>query len=505
MKKILSVLLAASMLTGMSVTAFARSYDYLKPNGDKKSDSNAVYLEEMDEYDDDDDIIELEPGETYEFDLVNSNGDSVECVSSSDLRDYDDDDDDVFYVKATVDEGKSYVSSCKIDDDELVIKTKSNVTRDKKFTIELKAKNPDGKYKYSYYEFVIIGEDSSSNSEKEEIDDDEWDLDLDERYSLKFDRDLARCKLIFDDEVYVAMRLGSTTKYTIECDTTENKRVIADAPNSAELTFYKFPNKNRLEYSATVGIEINNDEKYVYEIDSNNKLTDLNATKKNGYLTFTTDKLGAYVASDTKLSTSGSSSSSGSSTSKPTGGSSSSAATENVTYNTLRNALNGVSYNGTAVVNITDSSYVNVSDLKSAFQGNTGKQIKFVCKNGNSVKYQYYMNYRQVAAMTGSTYNLGLDMSASSTKSLFNRYFKNKVVVVGSKASPNGAKAVFAAKVNLSSLNTSNLKVYAYDRSKNHYELVANPYLSIDANGYTHYTVPIGYDIIFTDSYMTSK
>ena len=214
--------------------------------------------------------------------------------------------------------------------------------------------------------------------------------------------------------------------------------------------------------------------------------------------------------SDMKLDASKSSSSSSTTTSKPTQSTSSStssstASSKSVTLSSLKNALASVASNGTATVYISDNSYVKVADLKEAFRGNTGKQIKFVCKNGNKVVYQYYMNYRQVSAMTGTNWNLGLDMKASATTKLFNKYYKHDVVVVGSNASPNGAKAVFAAKADLSDLNTSNLKVYIYNRSKNNFELVSNPYLSIDRNNYVHYTVPVGYDVIFTDSYMTVK
>ena len=500
MKKVLSMLLAVSMLGGTAVTAFAKP-TYSNYSG---GEDGYVFLESMD-----DDDFELEPGEEYRFDLVNKDGSNIEEVTS--FKDYDEDDDDVYKVSVTVKDGKSYISSCKIDDNELVIKPKNDVDRDKKVTIRIKAKGiNDSGYKYTTYKFTVIGNEDSRTSDEEEIDEDEWDIDLGDRYTLKFDRDLARCAISFDDEVFLHMRFASTYRYTMECDDEENKKVMANAPDAAELKFYRFTTKNNLEYEATVRLLTENGEKYVYEIDSNNKLTELDAKKNGKYLEFKAKKLGAYVMSDMKLDASKSSSSSSTTTSKPTQSTSSStssstASSKSVTLSSLKNALASVASNGTATVYISDNSYVKVADLKEAFRGNTGKQIKFVCKNGNKVVYQYYMNYRQVSAMTGTNWNLGLDMKASATTKLFNKYYKNDVVVVGSNASPNGAKAVFAAKADLSDLNTSNLKVYIYNRSKNNFELVSNPYLSIDRNNYVHYTVPVGYDVIFTDSYMTVK
>ena len=487
LKKALSLLLALMMVFALGVTAFARDDD----------DDVVVKLEE-------DYVDVLYSNRDYYFDIFyeDSDGDAWE-VDEDFMDDYN--------VSVRVTTGRSYVSASleKVSRSryQLVLSTDEKVSRNQEIVVEIRTRDGGRTMGVEEYTFELVRDNDSSDIDYE-IDDEEWDVETFERVTVRFDDDIYRCTLYFGDLAYIRMDIGDQSRYIFEVDDEESVRVLRNIDPYADeddVKFIRFATKTSFEYPATVGLLAEDGERYAYEIGDDYELTDLDATKRGDYLVFETDRVGYYIISTTRLDSRSSSSGSSNSGSSSGSGSSSTSSSDRITQSTLTNALNSVGTYGTASVRITNDSYVNVSDLKAAFQGNTGKMIQFVCYNGNSVAYQYYMNYRQVSAMTGTTYKLGMDLDAASTTNLFNKYFRNDISVVSSEAEINGAKAVFAVKMDLSGLNTSNLKVYIYDPDANRYDLVATPYLSIDANGYTHFTVPIGYDVILTDSYMTSK
>ena len=125
-----------------------------------------------------------------------------------------------------------------------------------------------------------------------------------------------------------------------------NTKVLRNAPDDAELTFLNFRTSPTFEVSTKVGscpasswalfllssdverelsvittcigfssnttkvgLEIQDEEKYLYEIDSNDNLKAISAKEEDGYLTFKTTKLGWYVMSDVRLNATGTSSS----------------------------------------------------------------------------------------------------------------------------------------------------------------------------------------------------
>lgn len=91
------------------------------------------------------------------------------------------------------------------------------------------------------------------------------------------------------------------------------------------------------------------------------------------------------------------------------------------------------------------------------------------------------------------------------TFNLFNKYFTNKIAVVHlGQSGAYGMNVKVAAKVDLSGMDTSALKLYVYNAATNTYSKLTSSYF-IDANGYLHFTTPVGGSVIISNGALVKK
>ena len=88
---------------------------------------------------------------------------------------------------------------------------------------------------------------------------------------------------------------------------------------------------------------------------------------------------------------------------------------------------------------------------------------------------------------------------------VFDKYFSNKteVVYLGQSGS-YGMNVKIAAKVDLTDMNIANLRFYVYNAATNTYSKLTTGYY-VDANGYLHFTTPVGGSIIISNGPLTAK
>ena len=62
-----------------------------------------------------------------------------------------------------------------------------------------------------------------------------------------------------------------------------------------------------------------------------------------------------------------------------------------------------------------------------------------------------------------------------------------------------------AVRANLTGMNTSNLAFYSYDLATNKYARLYYPQYAVDANGYIHFTVAVGNELVISEGPLVRK
>jgi hypothetical protein len=94
----------------------------------------------------------------------------------------------------------------------------------------------------------------------------------------------------------------------------------------------------------------------------------------------------------------------------------------------------------------------------------------------------------------------------AATANYFEQYFTNDVAVVslGQKGA-YGADIPMAVKLDLSALNLETLVFYAFDSATGSYTQIPATGYTMDANGYLHFTTPVGGDIVISDAPLAAR
>ena len=124
------------------------------------------------------------------------------------------------------------------------------------------------------------------------------------------------------------------------------------------------------------------------------------------------------------------------------------------------------------------------------------------------VVFKIYLDPVAVAKLTAPM-NLRVDTSKKATAvtyKRFEKYFSNKMVVVSlGQQGAYGMPVTIAVKLDLSALNNNSLRIYSYDKASNKYYQLEAANISVDQNGYLHFTTGMGGDIIITDKPLTLR
>ena len=182
-----------------------------------------------------------------------------------------------------------------------------------------------------YYTTISVEEFEIASTDYDVIDDDEYDVD-NSMPLVMAGGDVSKSNLSFGNTAeYLAKFSSSKEKpYNLSYSTVTNSDVAGANPN-ADLVCISFPGTPMFAANSYLVIK-DKDMKYLYEVDGD-KLIQLDTDTKDGYLTYRTDRLTSYIASDRPLKnavsssdkeTSSSSSSSSTSSSTTSGGSTSS-------------------------------------------------------------------------------------------------------------------------------------------------------------------------------------
>lgn len=105
-----------------------------------------------------------------------------------------------------------------------------------------------------------------------------------------------------------------------------------------------------------------------------------------------------------------------------------------------------------------------------------------------------------------AAYTLPTDLKTSiitnvpTVKAHFNKYFKNKLQVVGfTQQGSLGTNIAAAVKLDFNGMDTSRLILYSYDAVQNRYSILSDQTYFIDVNGYLHFTTSEGNYIIVSE------
>jgi hypothetical protein len=159
-----------------------------------------------------------------------------------------------------------------------------------------------------------------------------------------------------------------------------------------------------------------------------------------------------------------------------------------------------------AKVTLTNVSTVPASAIQTAFTaaataGVEDLKINVDSKLGKTVLSRIYLDEAAATGLSG-TVDLTVKTQGSEVNKAvktFEKFYSNKVAAVslGQKGA-YGATLKMAVKADLSKLNTSTLVFYVYNKETNSFAILNTTY-TIDANGYLHFSTPVGGDIIITD------
>lgn len=127
--------------------------------------------------------------------------------------------------------------------------------------------------------------------------------------------------------------------------------------------------------------------------------------------------------------------------------------------------------------------------------------------NGKSVEGRLTINPAAAAKVKGDT-KLGVytnDGAVSKTRTKFEKYFKNDVVIIKAAHSGSyGMDVTYAVKIG-KSLSTKDLRIYTYDPDTNKYSEISGSNIWIDSNKYVHFTTSLGDYLVVSAGKLAKK
>lgn len=182
-----------------------------------------------------------------------------------------------------------------------------------------------------------------------------------------------------------------------------------------------------------------------------------------------------------------------------------------------------------------------VNSLKRAIAATTSKSISFQVRNGSSISPETLQmlaktaqTYGRTARLKADTLNasgnavqgrillepakltgrktpilLGVYVDSSSTKHLYERvgkYYSGRMAYIHMEHQGTlTVRTKISAKVNLTGMDTTQLRLYLYDSSKNKLVRITDPNYSIDKNGYLSFYTATAGDIVITEHKLAVK
>lgn len=119
---------------------------------------------------------------------------------------------------------------------------------------------------------------------------------------------------------------------------------------------------------------------------------------------------------------------------------------------------------------------------------------------GNMVQVRLYINDANLFKKNAyvSAYVTGSEVA--KTKTLFEKWFSNKVRIISFDQQDSWERAVkVAAKVDLTGMDVKKLTFYSYDKKTNTYAMLKAPAYWVDTNGYLHFETEYAGSIIITE------
>ena len=171
-----------------------------------------------------------------------------------------------------------------------------------------------------------------------------------------------------------------------------------------------------------------------------------------------------------------------------------------------QNALAAARATGSTVatVNFRNPGEISLATLKAMTNAATQAGIALRIQGDSMTVDNRAVNVRITFNPAHSTQNLNISASsintqASQTMNTFTRFFSNDLMVVALGQQGSFGQTVRIAVKIAEGLNTNNLVFYTYDRTANSYRQIPAPNMWLDANGYVHFDVSMGGDIVISD------
>jgi hypothetical protein len=142
----------------------------------------------------------------------------------------------------------------------------------------------------------------------------------------------------------------------------------------------------------------------------------------------------------------------------------------------------------------------------AAWAAFSGLQYWHDTMDGNAVQVRVYV--KNPTAITTDLLVSGTvkGAEAEATKSLFEKYFANKVRTIHlNQTGAWGQPVELAAKVDLAGMDITKLMIYSYDKATNTYRRIETPAYWLDKNGYLHFTTSLAGDIVISEGPLALK
>lgn len=134
--------------------------------------------------------------------------------------------------------------------------------------------------------------------------------------------------------------------------------------------------------------------------------------------------------------------------------------------------------------------------------------LNFDTMNGKDVEGRLTINPISAANVAGDI-KLGVytnDSAVSKVRTKFQKFFKNKVVLIKAAQSGSyGMKVTYAVKIDSTLTSSKNLALYSYNPDTNKYYLVKDSNIWIDTSGYVHFTTNLGDYLVISSGALTLK
>lgn len=155
--------------------------------------------------------------------------------------------------------------------------------------------------------------------------------------------------------------------------------------------------------------------------------------------------------------------------------------------------------------NATSISSKALQEIKSALKkaGMTGKIYSDIIVNGK-IASRMYIDPSKIA--TTGNLDLGVTIGDKATEEKFAKQYSNPVQVLKlAQKGGFGTTVTVAAKVDLSKLNTKNLRFYSFDPATGKYAPIEKVEWAINKDGYLFFNVATGGTVVIADRPFTAK